>query len=976
VTLTLFAGADAGAVADKLRSLGLTLGGVTPGHVGEPGRSDRPGRVVVLFRPGELVDHRETIAHWSETVWIGRRPVYGLLNDASAWVGQSGLDGGLATPVYANGIFGAGQVIGVLDTGLDADMCFFRDDANGLPPTNSDFGPGSPDPAQRKVLIVNFLWGADNPGDSGDWDSQDHGTHVAGTIAGDNLATPGLRDAADGMAPAAKLVIQDGGFGTDDCADMPAIGCPAADLYPFFEQAWSQGARIHSNSYGDRENFTPYDLYSDGSEAADAFMWDHPEFLLVFAAGNNGPGSSTVSSPATAKNVLAVGATRHGTDAGSLAGWSSQGPTHDGRIKPDVTAPGESVVSANNDLNVNTQNCGTRTMSGTSMACPTAAGLAALVREYYDKGYHPSGAADPDDAFAPSAALVKATLIASATPMEGIAAPVPSNPQGWGRVKLDDALYFAGDAKRIFAVDLADRFGAPGGPGDEYLLPVLDGSEPLRVVLAWTDYPSTPAAAINLVNDLNLEVESPSGEIYLGNVFSGGVSQTGGSADALNNVEAVRIEAPETGTWSVRVLAQAVPQPDQGYALIATGRLPTAGVDLARTALSIDDTVHGDGDGILDPGEWVELPLSLINGGNTTATNVRVEMTSPAPEVQVAADRTLLPDLETAEVGSTDAPQLKLRLATDTVCGTHVSVGLTYLADGFSTTEMIELPVGSEQVFLTDDLEGPTGWAHVPEESTAATGDWTLGDPIGTSYQPEDDATPAPGTTCLYTAPNPDGEDPYDDVDEGLVVARSGAYDLSGHPGARLRISRWLHARDLSSDPGDWFRLEVREEAGAGDVLLEQFDPVDRATRWRVADYRLADFITPGPDVEPKVSASDAAGSGNILEAAIDEIVFWEPGCSSYSPPPDVVDDLTIARLGNDLLLSWDRPAPDAWHGEATSYPIYRAAGAPAGFGLLDELFDGSPDLEYTDPDAVDDPPLLFYSVITRNAAGDSEPLP
>ena len=71
---------------------------------------------------------------------------------------------------------------------------------------NVGFGPGSPDPAQRKVLVVDFLYSGDDPGQPWDWDSHDHGTHVAGTIAGDNPVSPGTRDGVDGMAPAAKIL--------------------------------------------------------------------------------------------------------------------------------------------------------------------------------------------------------------------------------------------------------------------------------------------------------------------------------------------------------------------------------------------------------------------------------------------------------------------------------------------------------------------------------------------------------------------------------------------------------------------------------------------------------------------------------------------------------------------------------------------------------------------------------------------------
>jgi len=62
-----------------------------------------------------------------------------------------------------------------------------------------------------------------------------------------------------------------------------------------------QGASIHSNSWGDREELPPHSMYSDGSEDADAFAWAHPEFLLIFAAGNEGSDPSTILSPATAK---------------------------------------------------------------------------------------------------------------------------------------------------------------------------------------------------------------------------------------------------------------------------------------------------------------------------------------------------------------------------------------------------------------------------------------------------------------------------------------------------------------------------------------------------------------------------------------------------------------------------------------------------------------------------------------------------
>ena len=91
-----------------------------------------------------------------------------------------------------------------------------------------------------------------------------------------------------------------------------------------------------------------------------------------------------------------------------------------------------------------------------------------------------------------------------------------------------------------------------------------------------------------------------------GNVFSGGVSQTGGSADRKNNVEVIRVNAPTPGTWTIRVTPFAVPQPTQGYALVATGKFLAPAPLLERVGLTLGDSVGGDGDGCSTPGNgWI-----------------------------------------------------------------------------------------------------------------------------------------------------------------------------------------------------------------------------------------------------------------------------------------------------------------------------------------------------------------------------------
>ncbi|HEU5090230.1 MAG TPA: fibronectin type III domain-containing protein, partial [Roseiflexaceae bacterium] len=179
-----------------------------------------------------------------------------------------------------------------------------------------------------------------------------------------------------------------------------------------------------------------------------------------------------------------------------------------------------------------------------------------------------------------SAALVKATLINSAVDMfdennDGANDndfPIPNVHEGWGRINLVNAT----DGTAQF-VDNAAGIATGGSASYAYS---AGGGSPLKISLVWSDYPSTAAAAANLVNNLNLTVTSPSGTVYRGNVFSGGWSNTGGSADGVNNVENVYIASAASGTWTVTVSGANVPNGPQPFALVVDG----AGAGTAPTA--------------------------------------------------------------------------------------------------------------------------------------------------------------------------------------------------------------------------------------------------------------------------------------------------------------------------------------------------------------------------------------------------------
>jgi len=619
VLLQVFPDADVKDVVQKLRDLGIQ-------RIVGARHDDQFSKVRLLLTASEIAALRNEMARLPEVFWIdleGRRT---LLNDTTVWVGQSGLTGGQTTPIFSQGIFGEGQVVAIIDTGIDPDACYFRDTTLGLPPTNACNGGTVVNTSQRKILAVDFLTSSECTGgiSSTEWDTQNHGTHVAGTVAGDNFSHLLTHDAGDGMAPGAKLVIQDAGFLTDNCGDLPGIGCPVVDLKPIFQQAYTQGARIHTNSWGDNENAAVQNNYTTASQDVDNFMWNHKDDLIFFAAGNAGPGTASVGSPSTNKNGVAVGATLRGTSADSMASFSSCGPTADGRIKPDITVPGSSIVSALNDRNTASNNCSTTSMSGTSMASPGAAGLTALIRQYYTDGWYPSGSKNSLNAFTPTGALLKATLVNSAVNMAGTTV-MPANCQGWGRVLLENALFFTGQTRKLWLNDSDTPFNTGSTNEDRtYSITVNTSTEPLKVTLAWTDFPSTPAANPNLNNDIDLIVTGPTGTVWKGNVFSAGVSATGGAADRKNTLEQVLLSSPATGVYTVTVRSFNVPNGPQPFAIVVTGNVTAGGTPPPPPVTVFFDnfetatgwTTNAGATDTATTGQWERgVPQSTTSGG-------------------------------------------------------------------------------------------------------------------------------------------------------------------------------------------------------------------------------------------------------------------------------------------------------------------------------------------------------------------------
>ncbi len=435
-------------------------------------------------------------------------------------------------------------------------------------------------------------------------DEHAHGTHVSGIVAGDG-ATGEMDENGSlyglGAAPGAGIVTQRIFDGLGNYEAPPSYEALTRD-------ATRAGAEIGSNSWGD-DTQGRYDLSAAEFDAlvrdADALTPGDQSYIMEFSAGNAGPGPQTIGSPAVAKNVIATGASQStridsliyedGPDA--MADFSSRGPCEDGRIKPDLVAPGTWIASLRSPVGDDENSWAPISdkylyMGGTSQAGPHVSGAAALLVQWFRQRHSLPR---------PTPALVKATLINSATDLfdDFGTDPAPNMDEGWGRLNMTDL--FTGPRQYDF---LDQTILLTNAEVYTRRVIVATAGEPLKVTLAYTDVPGLPAAIPALVNDLDLEVIGPSGSIYRGNQFEAGESvANAGSCDPINNVEGVFISEPEPGEYLVQVRARNVVQDaradtakmDQDFALVSSGDLAPPGLGLVlldRRAYTAPGTVR------------------------------------------------------------------------------------------------------------------------------------------------------------------------------------------------------------------------------------------------------------------------------------------------------------------------------------------------------------------------------------------------
>lgn len=532
-----------------------------------------------LDRPALLAFVASPLVEWIQTrpIWRSQNTVSAALSNAAA------TDVG---PSTSYNLDGTGLVAGVWDGGTGRDT---HQAAQGAP---------SPSPINNgtKRIIKGTALGLDGGSTSS------HPTHVIGTIMGDGTGN----SAARGYAP--KVCVASYDWNSMESERRVA------------RHTWRHVADNHS--YGNAGGGTGG--YDSSAQASDI---DIRDILLNMckSAGNDGSGDNTCTDDTCMKNAFVIGSTG---DSGTISGFSSRGPSDDGRLLPHYCANGEELLSHGSGSDTSFVQSG---WSGTSMSSPSACGSLVLLAQLFKRE-------NSNRYFSPDVARAVVALTAEDRGNTG-----PDYRYGFGIV----------DCKRAADLILADKATSGRhivhgtirqGETVDFPVTVTSSATPLRVVLSWLDIYASTGAGTKLINDLDLELIHPNGTTI--NYPWRGLTATGSQthvwtrtdANRRDNIELATVDTPATGNWTVRVRGFNIPAtPQSGVPNLSTGFVLTC-----ERPLTINKVVREDA---LNTGSAVNIPDNSATGISRTFNISGVTGTVSAVRVYVDIKHTRRSDI-------------------------------------------------------------------------------------------------------------------------------------------------------------------------------------------------------------------------------------------------------------------------------------------------------------------------------------------
>jgi uncharacterized repeat protein (TIGR01451 family) len=546
----------------------------------------------------------------------------------------------------------------------------------------------------------------------------EHATHVAGTMAGNGALSATRGGSASqwrGMAPSATMVSYDF-YGNVISEHNNPIN--------------SQSIMLSQNSWGYVVDsfFGNCSLYGDYASLAPDFdqivtgLYGRG-ISVIFAAGNSrdsmdcglnvGPPSfanyRSIGPPATAKNIITVGAIN--SDDSSITDFSSWGPVDDGRIKPDLVAPGceaggEGFIKSTlpGDIYGNNLFC------GTSMAAPAVSGVIALMIEDYRSRFGTN----------PLPSTLKAILLHTAQDLDDSSSWYNKGPDyasGYGRLQAQPAIDQIRDGG--FLVGEVSH-----GETNTYVFSLPVGVNDVKLTLVWDDPAALANAAVALVNDLDLVVHDPAdGRRFPWTLDAANpsVPAVQNTEDHVNVIEQVYADAGiQPGAWTVRVVGRNVPQGRQAFTLVYS--IPRAVV--APAGFEVASESCGTPNGVADPHEIVGVDFVFRNAGAIPTSELTATLL-PSANVLNPSGSQFLGVLQ--PVGGTSTNRFSFKVIGE--CGAAIPVQFQ-LQDGTNDMGIASfvLQLGTARIALSESFDSaaagdlPQGWTATVTGNAAA---WT-----------------------------------------------------------------------------------------------------------------------------------------------------------------------------------------------------------------------------------------------------------
>lgn len=360
----------------------------------------------------------------------------------------------------------------------------------------------------------------------------------------------------------------------------------------------------------------------------------------------------------------------------------------------------------------------------------------------------------------------------------------------------------------------------------------------------------------------------------------------------------------------------------------AGSSLPEARLTLMAPVLS--DIPAGNRSGFADPGESIDLTLPLLNHLPSSAAPAATgTLSTAAGNVTVTTASVAYGNISPGASASGTAYRAALGGAL--ACGQDIPFTLDLNDDGAGAPTLAYIPILVGQrstVRYAQDFEGVNDWTTLAGSPPAIAGAWIAGDPVGTNWQPGNDAGPGTASRCLFTGQNT--SDSGGDIDGGETIAQSPIIDLSGVTSARLSYKRWWGDSSLT-DTSDGLIVEVSSNGGSSWVTAESLLPAVRNLGWQPVDIRIESLVPLTSTFRMRARARDGTSGGDtIVEAAIDDVRVEAVVCD-LTPPCFVAPSfagLTSASPGascaeTDLL--WPLASTNCQNAQI-SYSVFRSA--------------------------------------------------